>query len=78
VSSTPRRVAGAPLVHDILKCQLQPVADAVDAGLYDVDLTEEHIARLEDLFPEGVCDWAQPGVGHVAVAGSWQDWSDAD
>jgi hypothetical protein len=78
VSSTPRRVAGAPLVHDILKCELQPVEDAITAGLYEVELTDEQVARLEDIFPDGVCDWTQPGLGHAAVAGSWQDWSDAD
>lgn len=72
VSSTPRRVAGAPLVHDILKCELIPVADAT----YELDFTDEQQARLEEIFPDGVCDWTEPGVGQVEMTETWRNYDD--
>ena len=75
-SSTPRRTAGAPLIHDILKCQLVPVADALDGDVYEVDFSEEQRARLEAIFPDGVCDWTQPGVGQVDMTETWRNYND--
>ncbi|MEZ5238782.1 MAG: DUF6351 family protein [Microthrixaceae bacterium] len=72
VGDDPRTAAGAPLANDIVKCSLQPVADAIESGLYGVDLTEEQATRLEAVFPEGVCDWTRPGVGQVALGDPWQ------
>ena len=55
----PRMVAGASVAQsNILKCQLKPI----DAADYKVTLSREEKARLEKIFPEGVCDWSKPGV----------------
>jgi hypothetical protein len=67
VSSDPRRVAGASLSNDIMKCALA----AVDADAYPVALSRDQLARLQAIFPDGVCDWDQPGVGQVPLEGSW-------
>jgi hypothetical protein len=56
--SSPRQVAGGPITEDILKCQLKPFNPADFPGLSDAQLT-----RLQAVFPDGVCDWSQPGVG---------------
>ena len=63
----PREVAGAPVGSDVLKCRLKPV----DPDDYDVDLTAEQRAALEQVFVGGVCDWSQPGVGQAAPPDTW-------
>ncbi|MBY5164054.1 DUF6351 family protein [Salsipaludibacter albus] len=56
--STSRIRAGGPITGDVFQCDLQPVADAVQAGVYgDVVLDAAAVARLEAIFPTGVCDW---------------------
>lgn len=74
ISRSPRTVAGAPLVNDIIKCTLVPVAEAAEAGVYGSELTDDQIARLEEVFPDGVCDWTQPGVGQVPVGDPWREY----
>lgn len=64
--ATPRLVAGSPLTHDIVKCALKPV----EADDYEVALTAAEIERLEAIFPEGVCDWSQPGQ-YEGYQGTW-------
>ena len=64
----PRQVAGAPLVNDVLACHLV----AVDAGSYGVGLSDDQVARLRRIFPDGVCDWSRTGRGQQAPAGTWQ------
>jgi Tannase-like family of unknown function (DUF6351) len=54
-----RLVAGMPLSHDILKCDLKRLRRSD----YTVTFTDEQWARLESAFPTGVCDWRHPGVG---------------
>ena len=54
-------VAGAPLSHDIIKCQLKPV----DMSDYAAPFTSEQEAQLHAIFPDGVCDWSKPGVEQV-------------
>jgi hypothetical protein len=58
--SSPRQVAGGSLEENILKCQLKPlnVADYTP-----VTFTSSQLARLQAVFPGGVCDWSKPGVG---------------
>jgi hypothetical protein len=46
-------------VHNILKCQLRPL----DRGEYDVAFTDDQWQRLQQAFPDGVCDYRKPGVG---------------
>lgn len=61
-----RLVAGGPLTNDVMKCQLK----AIDYDDYRVTFTDDEKARLENIFPDGVCDWSRPGVGQ----GSNQTW----
>lgn len=64
IHSTSRIVAGGPITGDVYKCRTMPVATAVDEGLYGdwaVDATT--LARLQQIHPEGVCDYALAGVG---------------
>jgi len=62
-----RMVAGAPWANDVLKCSLKPV----DRSDYKQSLTDEQLVSLSRIFPEGVCDWRQPGVSQVPLAGTW-------
>ena len=52
-----RLVAGAPLTNDIMKCSLK----AIDYDDYRVEFSAGEKQRLEAIFPQGVCDWDQPG-----------------
>ena len=63
VYSNPRKEAGGPLAADIMKCQLKPI----DAKDYAKPLTAAEQARLQIVFPGGVCDWSKPGVNQVPV-----------
>ena len=67
IGTDARMVAGAPWANDILKCTLKPI----DEGDYAQSLTDQQLDRLEQVFSEGVCDWTQPGVGQVPLAGTW-------
>jgi hypothetical protein len=68
VHGEPRMQAGAPLTNDINKCQLKPIVDSD----YPVTFTPEQKARLQAVFPDGVCDWSKPGVGQVPLKGTYQ------
>ena len=59
--SVPRLVAGAPLTLDAIKCQLK----AVTAADYAVAFTADQVARLNRIFPGGVCDYSKPPVNKV-------------
>jgi hypothetical protein len=65
--STPRLVAGTPLVNDVLKCQLKPV----NAADYSVTIAGADLTRLQTIFPSGVCDWSKPGAGQEALRGTF-------
>ncbi|MEW9549469.1 DUF6351 family protein [Nonomuraea sp. NPDC050783] len=53
---TSRTVAGGPLEGGVYACRLQPVARALARGLYGSwRPTPEERARLERIFPTGVC-----------------------
>ena len=69
--SSPRQVAGGPLTEDVFKCRLRPIdwADSVYAGL---DTGQR--ARLQAVFPSGVCDWNRRGVGQQTSPG-WVTFS---
>ena len=66
--SEPRIVAGAPIANDVLKCRLK----APKAADYKVRFTAAQWDRLKEVFPEGVCDFARPGVGQVPLKGTYQ------
>jgi uncharacterized tannase-like protein DUF6351 len=59
----PRYVAGGPLSASKLKCQLK----SIDPTDYAVAFTAAEMARLQAIFPTGVCDWSKPGVNQVGV-----------
>ena len=69
-SPGPREVAGAPLASDVIKCVLRPI-DMTD---YEATFTDEQEAELRQIFPGGVCDWTEPGVGQTDLAGTWQSF----
>ena len=66
-SPPPREVAGAPVAHDIIKCQLKPVSLAD----YRVPFSAPQQARLAQVFPAGVCDWSRPGAEQQGLRGTW-------
>jgi hypothetical protein len=57
-NSFPREVAGADIAADIIKCQLKPLRQRD----YDVAFTPQQWARLQAVFPSGVCNWSRRGV----------------
>lgn len=62
--SNSRRVAGGPPEGGIFKCGLQSVTAAISAGVYGAWVpTGPEQARLEQIFPQGVCDWTLPDQG---------------
>jgi hypothetical protein len=59
--STSRIVAGAPIEGDIYKCALKPVATAIADGTYGSwTPSAAETARLQQIFPTGVCDYSKP------------------
>lgn len=71
VARNPRLVAGAPLTHDRLKCELKPI----DRADYTVQLSEAQLGVLREVFPGGVCDYRRPGVGQRAPQTGLYSWS---
>jgi hypothetical protein len=64
IYSTSRMVAGGPIRGGVFKCQLQPVAAAIARGLYGSWApSAAERARLEQIFPTGVCDYSLPDAG---------------
>jgi hypothetical protein len=63
---SPRQAAGGPLAENIFKCNLKPF-NSGSADYNGVVFSLGQQARLRALFPEGVCDWSQRGVGQVPV-----------
>jgi hypothetical protein len=61
--TNPRFVAGGPIQANILKCQLKPI----DPADYTVTFTASELARLNSIFPTGVCDWSKPGLGQTGT-----------
>ncbi len=65
-SLSPRQVAGGPRAEHVLKCQLKTHARTdYAAGTF----TDPQWARLQAVFPDGVCDWSKAGVGQQAAVG---------
>ncbi|TVS10807.1 MAG: hypothetical protein EA419_09910 [Wenzhouxiangella sp.] len=56
--SNSRLEAGAPFTDDVFQCELQSLDAAIERGLYgDWVPDEDQRARLEAIFPRGVCDY---------------------
>ncbi|HEU4544170.1 MAG TPA: DUF6351 family protein [Jiangellaceae bacterium] len=68
IHTTSRIEAGGPITGDIYKCHLMPVETAIVEDLYGAwDPLGDQVARLEAIFPEGVCDYDLPSVGDPAA-----------
>jgi hypothetical protein len=65
ITKPARTAAGAPLAGTVLKCQLRPL-DRNDYVSVGAALTDAVWARLQRVFPGGVCDWSKPSVGYAA------------
>jgi hypothetical protein len=66
VPPAPRAIAGAPVAADVIKCTLKPVAAGDYAGF-----TPAQLARLQTIYPTGVCNYAVPGVEQQGLVGTW-------
>ncbi len=64
---TPRQVAGAPLENNIVSCQRRRVSRAD----YQVEVTLEELAQLEEIFVDGVCDWSRGDATGARHQGGW-------
>ncbi len=62
-----RTAAGSPIEEDRVKCELKPI----DIADYKVALTPGQRARLNSIFPNGVCDYSKKGVQQHRLAGTW-------
>jgi Tannase-like family of unknown function (DUF6351) len=62
--STSRIVAGGPIEGGVFRCALKPLATALADGTYGSwQPTPTDVARLQQIFPTGVCDYTKPDVG---------------
>ncbi|MBW2230253.1 MAG: hypothetical protein JRH17_07685 [Deltaproteobacteria bacterium] len=60
VYATSRIMAGGPITGDVLKCHLISIDEALAEGFYgDVVFDGTQRARLDAIFPTGVCDYSQ-------------------
>jgi hypothetical protein len=71
--SDPQLQAGMPETNDTLRCELKPL----DRNGYEgLTFTDEQWARMQALYPTGVCDFAKPGLGRHPTR-PWQTYQDA-
>ncbi len=70
---TPRMVAGDALTTDTNKCQLKPLNRSDNYG--PIPFMDSEWARLEAVFPDGVCDFSKPGVDQQGTI-AWQTYQD--
>ena len=69
VYGTPRMVAGDPITTDTNKCRLKPL----DRSSYGVTFTDDQWAKVQAIFPDGVCDFSKPGVDQQGTV-PWQTY----
>tara|TARA_R110002074_G_scaffold121440_1_gene255799 strand:- start:4351 stop:4539 length:189 start_codon:yes stop_codon:yes gene_type:complete len=56
--------AGGPIDGSVFKCSLKQVATALTDSTYGtVSFSEAEVTRLNEIFPNGVCDYSQPDQG---------------
>jgi hypothetical protein len=68
IHTTSRIEAGGPISGDIYKCHLMPVETAVVEDLYGAwGPSGGQVARLKEIFPDGVCDYDLPSVADPAA-----------
>lgn len=71
---TPRMVAGDAITTDVNKCQLKPLNRNDSYGV--IGFSDAQWAQMQKLFPDGVCDYSQPGVGSQKTI-PWLTYQDA-
>ena len=74
VEGTPRTVAGDAITTDANKCQLKPLNRSDNYG--PIPFTDEQWARMQTIFPDGVCDFSKPGVAQRGTI-PWMTYQDA-
>jgi Tannase-like family of unknown function (DUF6351) len=67
VYANPRIVAGGSATGDVFKCELKPI----DKADYKRPVTDPQLAQLQNVFPQGVCDYTKKGVMQRSVSGTW-------
>jgi hypothetical protein len=65
--SQPQLQAGQAPTRDVLKCALKPINFAD----YSVAFNVAEQAQLRSIFPNGVCDYSQPGIGQQPLLGTY-------
>ena len=71
-----RWAAGGPNTADVVKCHLKPLRrDDYSSGGASVAFTEDEWARLQAVFPHGVCDYTKPGVGQLERFETWMTFA---
>jgi len=71
---TPRGIAGGPVTNDVNACRLKPLRRM---DYYPVTFTDAQWRRLTETFPNGVCDYSEPGVGYGPTH-TWQTYQRPD
>jgi hypothetical protein len=66
-NSFPREVAGANIAADIIKCETKRLRQSD----YNVSFTPQQWARLQAIFPTGVCDWSRRGEEQQDLKDTW-------
>ncbi len=81
VYGTPRMVAGDSISTDINKCQLKPLDPndyfGTPGPIGSPSFTAAQWAQMQQIFPNGVCDFSKPGVGQQPTI-PWQTYQDSD
>src|SRR5581483_9202619 len=70
--SGPRQMAGGPVAEDVLKCQLRPLRRSD----YPAKMTPAEFAALEQVFPDGVCNYSKHSVGYTKHSRTWVSYGD--
>ncbi|MDH3707032.1 MAG: DUF6351 family protein, partial [Acidimicrobiia bacterium] len=70
ISGDPRTAAGADIEALVLACTLRDI-DLTD---YRGELSTNAVARLERIFPDGVCDYERPGRGQVRLGEPYREY----
>ena len=73
--STPRIVAGDSVAAITNKCQLKALNRDDDYGL--IGLSDTQWATMQEIFPDGVCDFSKAPVGYVPTI-PWLTYQQAD
>lgn len=71
IHADPRIAAGQPEDLYALKCALTPI----NWSAYPVTFTAAEKAELKSAFPDGVCDYRQPGPEERPPIGTWINYS---